>query len=223
MQLSDIRSEILQHGFDPVYFSTSRINTYINDGLRLICRRVDYYVNENVYAFSTTNGTASYVIPYEDHGGQLAKVRSLFDTVRNLELTAVFQRDIDRSIATTGAPTYYAMNGLNLSIYPTPDGVYSLNLRYWQVPPLLVNDTDVPSMPSDWHHLLWEYGCWMCYEAEDDAAQGPLFKARFEEGLAEFAEDVKYPNSDMPNQARGMWEEEPSLVPNSSWVLYGGY
>ena len=34
MQLSDIRTEVLNHGFDPIQYG-SRINQYINDGQNL--------------------------------------------------------------------------------------------------------------------------------------------------------------------------------------------
>lgn len=216
MNLIQLRTEVLNHGFDPNVFS-SRINQYINDALNLVCRRVDYYVDEVAYDFTTTANTSTYPLP-----ANWARMRSLRDTNRQAELWAVLLRDIDRSDVTTGQPVFYAMNGAGVQLFPIPDGAYSLELRYWTMPPALVNDTDVPTVPADWHHMLWVYATWMCYEAEDDAQMGQYWMQRFQNELAQFAADQKFPNSDMPTQARGMWDQDTSLTP-TGWTLWAGY
>ena len=40
-------------------------------------------------------------------------------------------------------------------------------------------------------------------------------------GLAMFEADQRFPNSDMPHQASGMWEGDRSLTA-SGWSMYGG-
>jgi hypothetical protein len=216
VQLSDIRTEVQNKGFDPTLFGNSRINQFINDGYMLIARRADYYIDEATDAFSTVQGTSNYAFPAD-----FARARSLFDTNRNAELLAVSIRDIDRSSTTQGAPSFYAIDGANVHVYPTPDGVYPLELRYWKMPALLVNDTDVPTLPTDWHHLLWVYATWQCYESEDDPQMGQYWMNRFNTELAMFQADQKFPDSDIPHQARGMWEQEATLTP-SGWALWYG-
>lgn len=206
---------MLAHGFDPTAFS-SRINQYLNDAQFLVARRVDYYVDEAVDQFTTTSGTATYPWPTN-----LARMRSLFDTGRNVELEFVSIRDIDRSGPVQGAPSFYALTGSNVQLYPTPDNAYALEMRYWQLPSTLVVDTDTPSIPADWHHLLWVYATAICYEAEDDPQMGQYWMGRFNNELAMFAADQKFPDSDGPVQARGMWEGERVLGNNNSWTLYG--
>jgi hypothetical protein len=224
MNLVAIRQEILNHGFDPTLFPATRLNQYINDAQNLIARRVDYSREEASYVFTTSVGTSNYPFDVPGGGGpqDVSVVRSLVNTDLNHDLQAVSLRMIDRSSTTQGEPLYYAIDGGYLHLYPTPDGVYDLKLRYWKMPAALVQDTDVPSLPTDWHHLLWVYCCWICYEAEDDANMGQYWKQRFEGEISEFIGDQKFPSTDMPTQAQSMWEQDASLSANG-WSLYAGW
>jgi hypothetical protein len=214
MNLLQLRNEVLGHGFDPIVFS-GRINQYLNDALNLVCVRVNYYGEEAVYTFSTTTGTAVY-----NSAPDTGRIRSLLDTGRQMELESVTIREIDRSASTQGAPAYYAMDGLNFHLYPTPDGVYSLEERYWKTPAQLVNDTDVPILPATWHRLLWYWAVRECYAAEDDAATAQYWEQQFNTALAELAADVKFPDTDRPAQAKGMWESDRPLD-QRGWALWG--
>ena len=149
MQLIDIRTEVLNCGFDPTLFGSSRINAYINNGYFNMVRRVSYYVDEATQDYSTVSGTSMYSLPAD-----FAKVRSLRRTDIGRELQSVFLRDIDRSIITSGTPYAYALDGANMHLYPTPDQAYPLELRYWKLPAALSADTDVPTIPADYHNLL---------------------------------------------------------------------
>jgi hypothetical protein len=149
-------------------------------------------------------------------------MRSLDDTDRRIELQYVSVRDIDRSGLSNGAPNFYALTGQNIELYPTPDAVYNLQMRYWMMPSVLALDADVPVMPVDWHHLLWVYAVWLCYEGDDDAQMGQYWQQRFNTELSQFSADVKFPDSDGPNQASSMWDSDKSLSPRGgSWSLYG--
>jgi hypothetical protein len=233
LHLIDIRTEILAHGFDPINFSASRLNQYINDGQYLIARRVNYFVNETTITITTAAGTQLYALlpgglagaagTLTSESTPIARVKSVRDPSRNVELEAVQERDIDRSSTSQGQPNFYAIaGGGNLMVYPTPDAVYTLDVRCWQMPPKLVNDTDVPVLPEDWHHLLWNYGCWMCYEAEDDPTMGGYWKQRFEQELAEFTADARFPSSDYPTVLNSIWEQDKELA-NNGWALYWGW
>jgi hypothetical protein len=214
MTLLALRTEVLNHGFDPIIYS-SRINQYINDAQELVCRRVMYYTDEGTSDFNTTAGTSNYALP-----SNFAKVRSIRDTSRYQEMIAVTLRDIDRSAQLTSAPIFYAFDGVTLHLYPTPDQVYPMELRYWSVPADLVNDTDTPTIPPAYHRMLWYWAVRECYAADDDVATAQYWETQFNTILAEFAADVKFPNDDMPTQASGMWEGGKTLSPRG-WTIYG--
>lgn len=206
MNLSDLINEVSQHGFDPNQYGTDRITRYLNDAQNEIAARVDYYVDEASHLFGTSSGSQVYAVP-----ANLGRMRELFNVDRPGALQAVTLRDIDISAASSGEPRYYALDALTLRLYPTPDAVYNLELRYWRLPAQLVVGTDEPSLPDRWHKLLWFYAVGECYAGEDDAQTAQTWMQRFETTLAHLSADVKYPNTDAPNQVRGMWEQDTSL------------
>lgn len=213
MQLIDIRTEVLNCGFDPVLFGVNRITAYINDGYLNIVRRVNYYVDEATSDYSTVAGTAMYSLPAD-----FARVRSVRRTDISREMTAVGLRTIDRSISTSGAPVFYALDGANVHLYPTPDQVYPIELRYWKMPAQLVNDTDVPTIPADYHNLLVYAAVADAYRAEDDLQTATGWQQLYDKGLTQFSADMKFPNDDAPTQMADMWSGPPSLN-QKGWSL----
>jgi hypothetical protein len=210
MNLASLRQEVLDHGFDASEYG-ARINQYLNDALNLVCRRVDYYTDEATSDFQTAANTDLYPIPTG-----FAKLRSLRNTDLSWELQAVLLRDIDRAFPSAGLPRFYAMDAANLHVYPTPDGPYNLELRYWQMPAPLVADSDVPSLPVDWHSMLWLFAVRECYAADDDPTTAQYWDGRFKESLSEFAADAKFPNDDAPSQVKGMWDQDDVLM--GPWI-----
>jgi hypothetical protein len=215
VQLIDLRNEVLACGFDATLFGSARITMYINNALSNICRRVSYYVDEATNDYSTVSGTATYSLPAD-----FAKIRSVRDTGRQMEMASVGLRQIDQSSLSSGAPRYYAIDGSNLHLWPTPDGVYPLETRYWKLPAPLVADSDVPTIPADYHNLLIYAANAECYRAEDDHATAANWQALYDKGLAEFAADMKFENDDAPARIADMWVGEQSLS-GGSWTIYG--
>lgn len=215
MNLGQLRAEVEAHGFDANQYG-ARINNYLNDAYMLACRRVDYYIDEASFDFSTVNGTIKYAFPAD-----FARIRDVWDTTRNIRLMPTTLREIDNSgVPGTGAPQYYALDGSNFHIWPTPDGVYTLETRYWKLPALLSADTDTPNLPADWHRLLAEYAIARCFWGDDDAQMGQAWDQKWQMTLAEFAADQKFPDSETPDVATSMWDQERGLT-QKGWSLWG--
>lgn len=53
-------------------------------------------------------------------------------------------------------PTQYAINPANnaLIFKPIPDGLYTVNFRYWRDPEILSADTQVPTLPLSFHNAI---------------------------------------------------------------------
>lgn len=206
MQLLAMRTEVENHGFSDIQYG-ARINRYLNDAYLQVVRRVSYYVDEATSDFSTVSGTATYPQPTN-----FAKDRSLrFTGTLTGELRSVGLRTIDRSVPTSGMPYAYAIDGVNLHLYPTPDNVYTLELRFWLLPALLVADTDSPTIPDDYADMLIYWAINRCYASEDDSQTAQYWMQQYNTRLQEFAADVKYPNDDAPTQIASMWEGPPVL------------
>lgn len=215
MQLIDMRTEVLACGFDQNLFGASRITQYLNNAYFNTVRRVSYYIDEAAQDLSTVPGTATFALPSD-----FAKIRSLHRTDLGRELESVELRDIDRSIITSGEPYAYAQDGVNLHLYPTPDQVYPLELRYWKIPAALSADTDVPTIPSDYHNILIYSACAEGYRAEDDHATAQQWQALYDRGLSQLAADLKFDNSDAPSQVKGMWQSGRGLN-QRGWSIMG--
>jgi hypothetical protein len=206
MMLSDLQAETMANGFDPIQFGTGRITQFLNDGYQYVCSSVNFTGDEAVQDFQTAAGTALYPQPAD-----ASDIRSLRDVDRNRQLDAVSLRALDRSPASSGAPAAYALNGQSFYVWPTPNDVYNLECRYWKVPPLLVNPSDVPVLiPAQWHWLIWSWAVAQCFRAEDDVQRAGAWDARFAKGLSDFSAAVKF-TSDQPAQAQSMWNTRPAV------------
>lgn len=215
MNLGQLVAEVEAHGFDPSQYG-ARITNYLNDAYLGVCRRVDYYVDEALNPYSLVAGTGSYPLP-----ANWARIREVFDPQRQVALNEVSVRDIDHSTTSQGTPNFFAMDGQNITVYPTPDTTgYVINLRYWVLPTPLASNMDTPTIPADYHYMLAEYAIGRCYWGDDDSTMGTQWDNKFAASLAKFTSDVRFPSTDYPTQAKGMWENERDLG-NRGWALWG--
>lgn len=218
MNLKNLRDEVIGHGFDQTQYG-ARITQYLNDAQLKIASECDFYVDEAISLFSTVVGTDTYSWP-----ARLAEIRSIFDTTRRIELQYASLRSMDRSTASNGAPLWWAITGPNVRLYPVPDNVYPLEMRYWALPATLVNDTDIPSLPEQWHPLLWTFACWMCFESDDDDRLGQYWEGRWNREFSAMKADLKFPTTDGPSQAGSMWNDPQTLSSQGGWIFGGlGY
>ena len=148
---ANIASRVAQY-LDRTDLNTSpnySINNWIND------TRVDLALKYNfryLYAeatASTTAGTYRYALP-SDYLGHLVvwagskKLMRIsqreFDELTQTSISddyAVRELTIEETVTTDSlqaAPDYYIERGMEIDLYPTPDAVYTLTLRYYAKP-----------------------------------------------------------------------------------------
>jgi hypothetical protein len=203
VNLFDLRSEVLAHEINP---SVARVNSFLNEALRVIARQIDFYSEEASEAFSTVSGTSTYAWPTD-----LGRVRYLRNVDDTTTLGVVRLRDLDVLPLSRGQPVCYAADGSNLTLWPTPDGVYDLSLRYWALPDLMVNDSDIPAIPEDYHRLLTYYALDRCYASEDDPQMAQYWAGLWSSALGDMKVDVKFPSSDGPRRVQSMWDQSGSV------------
>lgn len=202
--LADLRNEVLEHELDR---SATRVDGFLNDALRIVARKVHHYTGEAEQAFSTVAGTAAYAWPVD-----LGKLRWLRDVDATCTLQLVGLRDVDNAPVAQGRPVVYATAGKAVTLYPTPDAAYRLDLRYWALPALMSADGDVPDLPDDYHRILVFYALQRCYELEDDFEAAGYWRGEFAAALGDMNTDVKAPNNDGPRQIPSMWDQ-PGAIP----------
>ncbi len=141
------------------YFSTTLLTLRLNLATRELQKRLilageQYYV-VCVYT-NTVMDQASYALPTDflnivrldyilSGSGATAVEQKIFAITPN-------QRD---NIATTsGAPAYYYFQNNNLVIAPAPDNIYELHLEYTYMVADMVNGSDVPDAPEQFHEYI---------------------------------------------------------------------
>lgn len=101
--------------------------------------------------------------------------------------------------ATSGTPLRYATLGFNLLIVtPQPTADTSSTFRYARSPLRLVNDTDVPEIPLEFHQCLADYG---------------VYRVKLKEGGQQLQRGMKYLNAFMDEATRfGNYVRQRSLA-----------
>jgi hypothetical protein len=208
MNLGQMRAEVLAHGFDTNVYG-ARINGYLNDGYQGAARRAPYYTNERVAEYQT--GSLNPYLPLPQNFAVLRSVRLPdFST----ELVAVDIRKIDRATAQQARPVYYALSTANILLFPSPDALYNVFLRYWTMPSDIAADSDVPTLPADYHELCIYWALKRCFAADDDPQMAQYWGNEYEMMLKEFSAAVKFPSTDAPHVVEGMWDEDEISSPN---------
>lgn len=204
MSLVALRTEVLNHGFDGSIYTSSRLNQYLNDAMSELCSKALYYGEEQQQVSATTPGIAHYSFPTD-----MSKLRSVRLTAPVQELTVIDLRDIDRSAVTTGTPFSYAVDGSGITLFPTPDAAYPINIRYWQILSPLTFDTDVPGLPPRYHRSLAYFAIARCFEAEDDPQQAQYYDVKWQQTIKDLKADLVFPLTDGPRQIRSQWDSGP--------------
>ena len=87
---------------------------------------------------------------------------------------------IDRHIGTPNwRPRLYIRYRNYVHLVPTPDGVYTVAVFYKYIPSVLVADTDVPSLPEDWHIGIVLRARWYYFMESGDAQQATIADNNF--------------------------------------------
>ena len=199
--LIELRNEVIAHGPDVgMVFTLDDITKYLNFALRRIARKVDYYVEESAQTITTVAGAAAY-----GWAADFGRLRYVLDASEARTLVEASQRTLDETTPSRGRPTIYARSGSGLLLYPTPDAAYTLTVRYWALPALMVADADEPGIPEDYHELLPFYALKRCFEREDDAEMASYWEQRWLDGLRDMRIDVRFPSADGPRRIPSVW------------------
>lgn len=173
MNLLELRTEVEARGFDEV--GSARINRWINRAYNRICDRQAWPFLE-----ATTTGAAPLTI------SDVRAVLSVIDTDNDNVLEPEDFRTIreaDPTLAVTGNPDYWYLNGSALSVYPAWTG--NLSVHYLKVPATLTADSDTPVLPTRYHPLLVDFAVCEAYKDSDNLEAWQILRGDVEEQVQE--------------------------------------
>lgn len=159
------------------------INECINQSYAKLYNQIvatanDYNIQTSL--FDTEAGESIYALP-----ATFYKMRGLFFRDASGYMREVRQRTLQTPHNGTYSDLYtdkftYAMVGDNLELEPTPNGVYSFELRYYPAAGKMDDDTDVIDGISGWEEfVVWDVACLlMTLDKEDQGSLAGYFKFR---------------------------------------------
>lgn len=209
----DVVNEVLSFGFnDGPQVNRGRVQNWVNEALFQIAREVEGPEFQANTTLTLIPGTYSYPLPTN-----FARMQDIAYPAMSTRLRPVDLQDFDMADVSqvSGPPSNYTLDQSNLLIFPNPQAADQLILRYIQIPPVLVNDTDVPALTQNYLHLLVDYAVQRGFEAEDDYEAAQYFGTRYTKDLAAYASDVQWRNVDRPRQVDGTWSY--GSVSRSEW------
>jgi hypothetical protein len=124
---------------------------FINQALGRLHRALRMPTTDARAIVSTVAGTNVYALP--------ADFVALHDDEAILYETDVLEpvdiSEFDQIPVASGQPRYFALSENLILLYPNPDAVYELTMRYRSVQ-TLTDDADEPALPADQHpYLAW--------------------------------------------------------------------
>jgi hypothetical protein len=191
-QTSDIVTKVQQRVRD-TGFSSTQIIDYLNDTQNDI-------FNEYRLPFMETSQNYTLTVGVSDitNGSNLptdyTQALDLFNTYTGYEQIISYKdiREIDylypdpddTTLHTTTAPRYWYFYAQTIRVFPKPDKAYTLTLRYYKKPTLLVNSSDVPSLPSQFQELLVIGAAYRVLQTKDNYDQAGILQNKYDEILA---------------------------------------
>lgn len=203
MTLSDLQNRVsyylddLQFG----YFTLAQVTSWINSGQNELQKRLLKSGNAR-YNLSVTTplvvGQNDYVLPSDFKKLQNLEV-VLSGTAPN-ESTSPIQpiTENQKYLVQTGmgTPQFYTFKANRIVLRPAPDTALTMRLVYSYMVQDLVNATDVPDAPLDYHEMI------ALLAAEDgfikDGRSSPLLQKKLAAYEAQLDSDAQERNQDQP-------------------------
>lgn len=190
------------------FWTQANLNTWINQGAQNIAKRAEV-INDRVTIPVMVNA-ATYAAPADT-----CKIHRIeFSPDNGVTLYPLEKRDHQEMDQVWGSrqstsyayPNFFVPWGvppnLKLQLYPVPSSSGSLNIYYYRLPHVVVNDADVVEIPQGWESCLVSYVEYMALRKDADP--------RWQEAKQLYEEELG-----------AMIDLTHSYSDQSSWMSYG--
>lgn len=164
-------------------------------------------------SFATIGGTGSYT--WSSINSTLAEPiaiegdRWILQPRPHEEMTAAFA-----ATDTRGEPTWWSSWGGSLYLWPIPDIVYTMSVRYMRKPIVTVSGGDIPDLPDEFHPLIANWMVARAYQQQDDEIMARELVASVEQQFALLRRryEAPYRVRAVLNGKRGSYQLPPRLL-----------
>jgi len=132
------------------------VGDFVNDAKTQVENAHDWSTLRTTVVVTTSSGTSEYSLT---NAGERVKIYSVINDTSNFFVTYQTPTWVNNAVynagSTSGAPAYYTYSGVDSSddtqvtLYPTPDGTYSLRFDLIARESALSNDTDTTALPAN--------------------------------------------------------------------------
>lgn len=184
--LGSLRAELLLQLSSRSDVDTPRLNRWINWAYRSLAGMLKLNELKASMTFATVSGQPFYMLPVQVRSvkGISIKLPGSASYKGGVNLTMMTEDEYYRepdlpASATTSWPTSYFRFGRMLVVWPDPAAVYSLYHRVVIRPDDLVNDTDSPILPKEFHEPLLLYARYKAWRSLRNLPEANLAKNDF--------------------------------------------
>jgi len=177
------------------YFTTTNLTLRLNLALRELQKRL-ISANEQWYMTCATAsmvaGQRNYALPSDF----LSLIRLDYitqgsgDTATTQKLFEITPNQVDLITDVSGDPQFYVLQQSSIALYPTPTSVRTLHIYYAYYVADMVNGSDIPDAPAQFHEYIAILAARDCYIKDGRSIQPIEQKLmEYEKLLKELAEE----------------------------------
>lgn len=186
--LSYIRTDVLRDTATPYLWTDALIYRRLSKAQELHARQA-YSIVDDTQTITTAASTPTYALP----DGTLHVLSARVST-QSHDMGSYTRKVIPNHLTdSAGTPSIYTLDeatGL-IRLYPTPDAVYTINLRIARLPASDIVSYAAPEVPVRYHLDLASYVAWQCLQDNDADGSGVKASARHEADWKQAVSDAK--------------------------------
>jgi hypothetical protein len=196
IEIAELRTELREHlGVDETELDNTQADLLLNRAYWELLDKFPFREKEVTITFPTVAGTRLYDVPSPFEALRLLSVEDLDDfSHKTLDRMSVleYEKKYVNQEDSQAKPTHYVREGCAVRLYPTPDDVYTLTMKYWTVLADLSDSNTDPCIPQSWHELILFGGIWRGYLRFGDYQRANNMKAH----------QVNLINSQVPTESK---------------------
>lgn len=166
-------------GTDDSDMDNDKADRYLNRAYWELLDKFHFREKEVTAAFQTVAGTRFYNMP-----SPFEALKKLIitdpDTTRDIVLQRISPERYESLYGSDenlqGMPQAYYREGCSARIWPTPDKVYDMLVKYWTTLEDLSDSNTTPEIPQSWHEIILFGGQWRAFMDLGDVQRGYAFK-----------------------------------------------
>lgn len=179
--LAGIRQRVINDKLDDTSYDTAIVDRFINDAQRSIFNTYELPFMEKTFAGTLPDGGYVFTFPGDYQTVQSLKVVDPTGDRQDITANYIPFRQFNRAYPVPtqnpkGKPVIWTLHGNRLYFSQPTDKVYTLELYYVKKADTLIDDGQVPELPSEWEELLVLGAYYRVLERNEDFDLASFYK-----------------------------------------------